>query len=109
MLLEHRRVARRLSEAAVEACRTTSTGHLHVGSVKRESAGLIHVETVVQHPTDYPSRLADAKDQHLSWRRVPLERVVTKIGEQITDACKTRSGDIRIFGHVGQLIDHAGL
>ncbi len=108
VLLEHRGVARRLDEAAVEAGRAAGARHLHIGAVEGQLAALVHIQAIVQHAPDQPPRLADAEDQLLLRRRRALERMVAEIGQQVADAGQARAGDIGVLGHIGQLIDHAG-
>ena len=98
-----------LHEPAVEAGRAAAARHLQVGAIEGQPARLVHVEAVVQHATDHPSRLADPEDQHFARRGYALERMVAEPGQQIANACEARTGHVRILGRVGELVDRSRL
>ena len=109
VLLHHRGMPCRLHEPAVEASAAAGAGDLQEGPVKGQLAALVHIQPVVQHPPDKTSRLADAEDQGPRGRRAAIDSVVADVGQQVPDARQPCRGHIGVLGHVGQLVDHAGL
>src|ERR1700733_14951251 len=98
-----------LRKATIESGRTARAGDLHIGAVKCQTPGLVHIESVVQHPANDASRLADAKDQNLArWGRA-FKWVIAEIGEQVADSGEPRTRDIGILGRVNEFVERARL
>src|ERR1700736_5375057 len=62
-LFKERRMTGGLREATIKSGRPARPRYLHIGAVKREAAGLVDVESIVQHATNDAPRLANSKDQ----------------------------------------------
>src|ERR1700676_5299969 len=98
-------MTRRCFKSAVESRGTAAARYLHERARECETAGLIDIKPVVQHPADDACRLADAEDQHPARCGSASERVLAKPREQVANAGKTCAGDIGIVRAVVKFID----
>src|SRR6202012_3934060 len=93
-----------LGETTIEPRRSPRARHLHIGAVKGEPPALVDIESVMHHPTNDASGLADAKDQDLAWSGGAFKRVIAEISEQIANTGKARAADLGILGGVNQFV-----